>query len=846
MGLRFSRLVSAALCLLAATGVSAERRGIFTQIDLPHPYYYHEMFLPQLTSGPSSVSFSPDSQEVVYSMAGSLWRQRIDSTTATQLTDGPGYDYQPDWSPDGRYIVYVIYQNDALELARLDLTTLQTTLLTHDGAVNVEPKISPDGHRLVWTSTGRNGHLHLYLADLLPTGISQPLALTDDIKSSIRRYYYSAFDHEINPTWTRDGRSIVFVSNRGHIHGTGGFFQMEARPGAIAQEIHYEETNWRARPEFSPDGSRLLYSSYIGRNTHQLWVLPAGGGTDAFPLSYGDYDAVGARWSPDGRTIAFISNQSGGLELCLQDAATGLQRRLEVKQRATRNAVVHLKLHTRDADGHPVAARVSITDSAGRTHAPDGAWISADDGFDRAEQRFEAHYFHTHGDDVVDVPLGPIKIDVLKGFTRPPQTTTVDAGSVAGETVSLTMQLGPAWSLATQGGSWVSGDVHVHMNYAGLYRNDPVHLKWQAQAEDLNLVHAVIVNKEQRIPDIAYSGRELDPTSDDQNAIWHGQEYHTSYWGHLGLIGLQRGTLIPGYVGYPNTAAASIVPMNLDVADRAHAGGALVGYVHPFDEAVHPFDAKEPLSNELPVDVALGRVDYMEILGFSDHRVTAGVWYQLLDLGFHLPAAGGTDAMADFASLRGPVGMNRTFVATQGNARDVAGWLAGLKAGRSFASNGPLLDFTLGGQPIGGEVERTRAGKIPFHAHLRSMVPIDHLEVVCTGGRVLVIPLAADRTAMDVDGSVDIKTSGWCLLRASADRAEYPILDLYPYATTSPIYISVADQPTHSAVAADYFLAWIDRISDAVKIYPDWNTPEERPLVEKRLAEARAEILARR
>ena len=64
------------------------------------------MYLPQLTSGPSSVAWSPDSREVVYSMAGSLWRQRTDATRAVQLTDGPGYDYQPDWSPDGRCIVY--------------------------------------------------------------------------------------------------------------------------------------------------------------------------------------------------------------------------------------------------------------------------------------------------------------------------------------------------------------------------------------------------------------------------------------------------------------------------------------------------------------------------------------------------------------------------------------------------------------------------------------------------------------------------------------------------------------------------------------------------------------------
>jgi TolB protein len=80
--------------------VSAQRKPVLPQIDLPHPYYFREMYLPQLTSGPSSVAWSPDSTEVAYSMAGSLWRQKIDSQQAQQITDGAGYDYQPDWSPD--------------------------------------------------------------------------------------------------------------------------------------------------------------------------------------------------------------------------------------------------------------------------------------------------------------------------------------------------------------------------------------------------------------------------------------------------------------------------------------------------------------------------------------------------------------------------------------------------------------------------------------------------------------------------------------------------------------------------------------------------------------------------
>ena len=85
--------------------VYGQREQVLNQIKVPHDYYFREMYLPQLTTGPSSVSWSPDGEEVVYSMAGSLWRQRVNEGNATQLTNGPGYDYQPDWSSDGSLIV---------------------------------------------------------------------------------------------------------------------------------------------------------------------------------------------------------------------------------------------------------------------------------------------------------------------------------------------------------------------------------------------------------------------------------------------------------------------------------------------------------------------------------------------------------------------------------------------------------------------------------------------------------------------------------------------------------------------------------------------------------------------
>ena len=65
------------LVVLIATPLSllAQREPVLKQIDLPHSYYFREMYLPQLTTGPSSVAWTPDSRSLVYSMAGSLWRQ---------------------------------------------------------------------------------------------------------------------------------------------------------------------------------------------------------------------------------------------------------------------------------------------------------------------------------------------------------------------------------------------------------------------------------------------------------------------------------------------------------------------------------------------------------------------------------------------------------------------------------------------------------------------------------------------------------------------------------------------------------------------------------------------------
>ena len=223
---------SGALALAAtvvAMPVAAQRRTVLDQIAVPHNYYFREMYLPQVTSGPGPAAWSPDGTALVYSMGGTLWRQSVGSGEAVQITDGPGYDHQPDWSPDGRWLVYASYRDDAVELRLHDFTTGADRTLLGDGAVNLEPRWSPDGAKIAFVSTRYLGRWHVFtLAVTAGQPVGEPVRITTDHDSGLPRYYYSVFDHFISPTWSPDGRELILVSNAGRIWGSGGLWRMAA------------------------------------------------------------------------------------------------------------------------------------------------------------------------------------------------------------------------------------------------------------------------------------------------------------------------------------------------------------------------------------------------------------------------------------------------------------------------------------------------------------------------------------------------------------------------------------------------------------------------------------------
>jgi len=827
--------------VLAASAMApvsfAEREPVLGQIDVPHSYYYREMYLPQLTSGPSSVAWSPDGNSLVYSMAGSLWRQELGSDVAWQLTNGPGYDYQPDWSPDGRRIVFTRYDGDRMELQLLDLEAGSIVPLTTGGDVNIEPRWSPDGSRLAFVSTRDTGRFHVYVADFNGTSLESAPLVPEERQSLVQRYYYSSWDHELSPAWTPDGESVVYVANPEIPYGSGAIFRRGIGADATPELVRMEETTWRARPDVAPDGRRVAYASYLGRQWHQLWVTSMDGGSEPFPLSYGEFDISAPRWSPDGSRIAYVSNEGGNLSIVLQEVIGGRLTPLTVNERRYLQPMSELRLDVVDVSGRWQPARVSITGADGRSYAPAGSWMHADDGFDRGKLRFEAGYFHTDGSAAVTVPVGPTLVTVWRGMEYGIERRLINA--VAGQVIELDIEihrlpLPPGWD------DWVGGDVHVHMNYGGTYRNTPERMVSQAESEDLDVVFNLIVNKEQRIPDVVYFSPNPDDASTAESLLLHGQEYHTSYWGHLGMLGLESHLLLPDYSAYPGGPAASLYPDNATAARLAREQGAVVGYVHPFLEPPDP-EAEPELTNSLPVNAALGLVDYYEVVGFADHRASADVWYRLLDTGLRIPAAGGTDAMANYASLRGPVGLNRTYARVRNHPDDPAArrdaWLSALREGATIATNGPLLGLEVEGLPPGAEVA---PGTLHYAGYLRSSIPVDHLELVVNGTPVREFRVSDDGRFADIGGEVRVEEGGWLLLRAWSEAADPLLFDIYPYATTSPVYVSQDGQRHCVPESAGYFVAWLARVRESAASHPDYFSDEERDKVLSNIDEAAA------
>jgi len=261
------------LTSLPPTADAQGHRRVFSKIMTGQPYIL-ECYLPQITNGPNYPSWSPDGTQIAFGMKGSIWKIRVGETTAFELTEGAAYESMPSWHPGGRYIAYTSEINEEIHLKMLDLETGKVTEVTSGISINVEPEWAPDGKRLAFVSSRTQGRYNIWMMDFANGKLGEPYRITQDYELVPPTVYYGNWAVHLHPTWSPDSKELFFITNRDNKHGSGGFYWMKAEPDAKMTRFHYEETTWRARPTISPDGAKMVYSSYLGRQWQQLWAMP--------------------------------------------------------------------------------------------------------------------------------------------------------------------------------------------------------------------------------------------------------------------------------------------------------------------------------------------------------------------------------------------------------------------------------------------------------------------------------------------------------------------------------------------------------------------------------------------
>ncbi len=822
-----------AVVLATATPVAAQA-GRYPTARHGGNYMFNFYFPPAPSSTPWGPTWSPSGDALAVGMSGSIWRVDLASAIATELTADTAYHALPDWSPDGRWIIYVA-DNDGttVQLEILNVETGESRRLTDDEFIYSDPTFSPDGSRVAYVSTRPNGYFNVYVRSIRDGRWSgEEIAVSRDNGFGRNRLYFGRWDMHITPAWLPSGDELLLVSNRDVPLGSGNVLRVPAVDGGIAdaRSVLTEQTLYRTRPDVASDGRRFVYSSTRGAadQFNNLYVQPTVGG-EPYKLTLFDHDAFHPRWSPDDEQIAFVTNRDGLPQLALLQTHGGALRTVTIRDRRWKRPTGILTVRTRDRATHALTgSRVHLFAADGKAYAPANAYARVGAQAD--------HLFHHPGEFTVELPAGQAELDIVKGFEYWPQTLAVDV--VPDAVTEITVELERMTDMAAQG--WYSGSTHVHMNYGGNLHNTLDNLIMMSEAEDQDLVLDQVANKDNRILDHQFfvPGGGKHPASTPDHLVVVGQEYRPPFYGHVFMFGMRTHLISPFTMGYEGTAIESLYPSNTDMLRLARAQGATVGYVHAFTGESDPLEGTLGGGKGFMVDAALATTDAVE---WSD-AARAGFYplYAVWNNGLRVTATGGEDSISNLQRSK-LIASFRTYVHTGGAGMDMEAWFTALREGRAFVSSGPLVQLTINGQQPGEAVALPiDGGELLLRGRVQSITPLETVFVVCNGDTVFEAELSDDRRAAAFTHSLPVAESGWCHLRAEGARSErFPLDVAYAQAFTNPTWVTAGGRPPRNAAAADYGIQWVDTLEEMANDWPGWRSAGEKAHVFGQFEEAR-------
>ena len=222
-----------------------------------------------------------------------------------QLTFEKGRSVNPVWTADGREILFAWSEDLRGRLARMEVEGTGKPRIIAAAPNATKPAVSPQGDRLIYSAlVGGSSVWRLPLAG----SVDAPDAGAPHLSST-------QFDY--NPQFSPDGSRVVFSSDR---TGTMGIWLADADGGNV-KPLHVQEGAHSGTPRWSPDGQRVVFDSNPAGNI-DVYVISARGGEPIQVTSHTSDDVMPS-WSRDGRWLYFGSTRTGRYEIWKVSAAGG-------------------------------------------------------------------------------------------------------------------------------------------------------------------------------------------------------------------------------------------------------------------------------------------------------------------------------------------------------------------------------------------------------------------------------------------------------------------------------------------------------------------------------------------
>lgn len=216
-----------------------------------------------------------------------IYLMDYDGHNVQRITKNGSINLYPDFSPNGRELIYTSYKKRNPDLYRRELASGAEARVTTSRGTNITGSFAPDGNRIA-LSMSKDGNAEIYVVNKEGKQLGR-LTNNDAI--------------DIAPAWSPDSSKIAFVSDR---FGKPQIFVMDS-DGRNVRRLTTSGA-YNVGPRWSPRGDRIAYCRQMGGG-FQIFVINPDGTGDTQLTRDGSNEHP--RWSADGRYIAFSSKRGG-------------------------------------------------------------------------------------------------------------------------------------------------------------------------------------------------------------------------------------------------------------------------------------------------------------------------------------------------------------------------------------------------------------------------------------------------------------------------------------------------------------------------------------------------------